>query len=120
MLQLIEDLPDNVAGVRAINAVTEDDYKQVLLPALEALHKRKGKLNLLIVLETDVSNYTIGAWINDVKAGFKYFNKWHRVAIVSDQKFVQKFTDAFSLIAPGEYKGFSMAELAIAKLWVAA
>ena len=120
MLQLIEGLPDHVVGVRAINAVTEDDYKKVLLPALEELNKRKGKLNLLIVLETDVSNYTIGAWINDIKAGLKYFSKWHRVAIVSDQKFIQKFTDAFSIIAPGDYKGFTIAELSIAKLWVAA
>ena len=120
MLQLIEDLPMHVVGVRAINAVTEEDYKQVLLPALEALNKKTGKINLIIVLETDVSNYTVGAWANDLKAGFTYFNKWHRIAIVSDQKFVRKFTDAFSFIAPGEYKGFTMAELSMAKLWVAA
>ena len=47
MLQLIEDLPDHVVGVRAINAVTEDDYKKVLLPALEELNKRKGKLHFI-------------------------------------------------------------------------
>jgi len=120
MLQLIEDLPAHVVGVRAVNAVTEEDYKQVLIPALEALDKSIGRINLIIVLETSVSNYTVGAWANDLKAGFKYFNKWHRIAIVSDQKMVRKFTDAFSFIAPGEYKGFSMAELSIAKQWVAA
>jgi len=120
MLQLIKDLPAHVVGVRAVNAVTEDDYAQVLLPALEAMNKSTGKINLIIVLETSVSNYTMGAWANDLKAGFRYFNKWHRIAIVSDQKLVRKFTDAFSFIAPGEYKGFSMAELNIAKQWVAA
>ena len=120
MLQLIEDLPAHVVGVRAVNAVTEEDYKKVLLPALEALSKTTGKINLIIVLETNVSNYTLGAWANDLKAGFMYFTKWHRIAIVSDQKLVRTFTNAFSFIAPGEYKGFPMAGLSIAKQWVAA
>ena len=55
MLQLIEDLPETVVGVRAVKEVTEDDYKQVVLPALEAAHKKFGKINLIIVLETSVS-----------------------------------------------------------------
>lgn len=54
MLQLLEDLPETVVGVRAVKDVTEDDYKQVMLPALEALHKKFGKVNVMIVLETSV------------------------------------------------------------------
>ena len=120
MLQLLEDLPETVVGVRAINAVTEEDYKDVMLPALEAVHKKFGKINLIIVLETSVANYTIGAWFNDVKAGLKYFTKWHRIAIVTDQKAVQRITDAVGVLIPGECKGFPMNDLSIAKLWVAA
>ena len=120
MLQLIEDLPETVVGVRAINEVTEDDYKQVMIPALEAVHKKFGKVNLMIVLETSVSNYTPGAWINDLKAGFKYFTNWHKIAIVSDEKMVQKVTDAVSFLMRGESKGFALADLPMAKLWVAA
>ena len=120
MLQLLEDLPETVVGVRAVKDVTEEDYKQVVLPALEAVHKKFGKVNLMIVLETSVSNYTPGAWMNDIKAGLKYFTNWHRIAIVSDEKMVQKITDAVSYIMSGECKGFPMADLAAAKLWVSA
>ena len=120
MLQLLEDLPETVVGVRAINEVTEDDYKQVIFPELEAVHKKFGKVNLMIVLETSVSNYTPGAWINDLKGGFKYFTNWHKIAIVSDEKMVQIITDVVSYIMPGECKGFAMEDLQTAKLWVAA
>jgi hypothetical protein len=120
MLQLLEDLPEAVVGVRAINEVTEEDYKQVMLPALQAVHEKLGKVSLMIVLETSVSNYTYGAWLNDIKAGLKYFTNWHRIAIVSDEKMVQIVTDVVSYIMPGECKGFPMKDLATAKLWVAA
>lgn len=120
MLQLIEDLPGNIVGIRAVNQVTEDDYKKVALPALEAAHKKFGKISLILVLETNVANYTIGAWINDIGAGLKYFTNWHKIAIVSDQKMVQLVTNAVSVLMPGESRGFAMEDLAAAKLWVAA
>jgi hypothetical protein len=120
MLQLLEDLPETVVGLRAVSEVTEEDYKQVVLPALETVHKKFGKLSLIIVLETSVTNYTPGAWLNDLKAGLKYFTDWDKIAIVSDEKMVQIVTDAVSYIMPGECKGFPMADLATAKLWVSA
>lgn len=119
MLQLLEDLPETVVGVRSINAVTQDDYKQVMFPALEAVNKKFGKVSLLLVLETSVANYTVGAWLNDMKAGFKYFNHWHRIAIVTPQKAVEKFTDFAGVLIPGSCKGFALTDLALAKLWVA-
>ena len=120
MLQLLEDLPETVVGLRAVSEVTEEDYKQVVLPALETVHKKFGKLNLIMVLETSVTNYTPGAWLNDLKAGLKYFTDWHKIAIVSDEKMVQKVTDAVSFLMPGESRGFALADLPMAKLWVAA
>lgn len=120
MLQLLQDLPETVVGVRAVNHVTKEDYEQVMLPALEAVHKKFDKVSLIIVLETSVANYTLGAWADDIKEGLKYFTNWHRIAIVSDQKMVQKVTDAVSFLIPGECKGFPMADAAMAKLWVAA
>ena len=119
MLQLLEDLPETVVGVRAVNAVTEEDYKQVMLPVLEAVHKKYGKVSLLILLETSVANYTIGAWAKDIQAGLKYFTKWHRIAIVTNQTAVKRITDAVGIFIPGECKGFSIADLPLAKLWVA-
>lgn len=120
MLELIEDMPAHVVAVRATGEVTKSQYEQVLEPALEKLSKQFKKVNLLLDLETEVSHFTAGAWMQDALIGLKYITRWHRVAIVTKQEAVKKFTDIFSIAVPGEYKGFSMAELEEAKRWVCA
>ena len=118
MLSLMTDLPSHVVGVKATGAVTKEDFDEVLKPALDALHKRTGKINYLLLLETTISNFTIGAWLDDLLVGLKHFTHWNRIAIVTNEKLVKKFSDAFSLFVPGESKGFTLIQLAEAKEWV--
>ena len=117
MIQII-DSPDNVVAFRAIDEVTKKDYEDVVVPAVEALVAKTDELNFLLVLDTELGNYTAGAWFEDAMIGFKNFGKWHRAAIVSDSDNIIAFTNAFSYIAPGEYRGFKKDELNIAMLWV--
>jgi|ERR671912_1876466 hypothetical protein len=118
MLTIMTDLPPHVVGIRATGAVTRQDFDEVLKPALEALHKRTGKINYLLLLETTVSNFTIGAWIDDIVMGLKHFTHWNRIAVVTNEKLVEKFSDAFTFIVPGQSKGFNLSELVKAKEWV--
>ena len=120
MLSLISDLPPHVVGIRAIGAITQRDFDTVLKPALEDLLKRTGKINYLLLLETPVSNFTIGAWIDDFIMGLKHFTHWNRIAVVTNEKLVEKFSDAFDFILPGKCKGFTLSELVNAKEWVSA
>ena len=118
MLEEIRGLPEHVVGIRATGNITKDQYDQVFIPAIEKVAKEHKNINLLLLLETDIGDYSGGAWVKDMLTGFKYFSKWNRVAIVTDQKFVEKATDMFSAIVPGEYMGFSIAELEKAEMWV--
>lgn len=120
MLSIISDLPPHVVGVRAIGAITKQDFDTVLKPALEDLLRRTGKINYLLLLETPVSNFTVGAWIDDFILGLKHFTHWNRVAVVTNEKVVEKFSDAFNFILPGKSKGFTLGELVKAKEWVSA
>lgn len=117
MIQLIKS-PENVAAFRALGEVTKKDYEEVVVPAVEALVNRTDQLNFLLQLDTDLGNYTMGAWFEDVMIGLKNLGKWHKAAIVTDSEKIINFTNAFSYIAPGEYKGFKKDELAVALLWV--
>ncbi|TWR31587.1 STAS/SEC14 domain-containing protein [Mucilaginibacter pallidiroseus] len=120
MLQFIKDLPQHVVGIHATGEVTKQDMESVLLPKIDELVARQGEINYLLVLETDVQNWTAGAWWDDVKMGLKNFTKWNRIAVVSDQKGVQWFSDAFRLFVPGKSKGFAIAELNEAIAFVSA
>lgn len=119
MLQFINDLPDNVVGIHAIGEVTKDDFERVLIPKLDDLVKRQGEIHYILVLETEVQNFTLGAWWDDLKVGLKHFTKWKKIAIVTDQKAVEWFTsNVFKFVAPGQSKGFPLGQLDEAVKWV--
>lgn len=119
MIQIINS-PDNVAAFRAVGEVTKEDYETVVVPAIEALVSKTDKLNFLLELDTDLANFTAGAWWEDLMIGIKNFGKWNRSAIVTNSDNIITFTNGFSFIAPGEYKGFKKHEIGIALLWVSA
>lgn len=118
MIEKITTTPENVAAFRATGEVTKEDYTNVVIPQVSQLVEKIGKINFLLLLDTDVSNFTAGAWMHDALLGLKHLTKWNRAAIVSDSEGVIKFTDAFSLAAPGEFKGFKKHEYDIAVQWV--
>lgn len=118
MLTEITGLPDHVFGVRATGEVTSEDLKNVLLPGLERTAARFNEIRYLLVLETDVKNFTAGAWIQDAKAGLQNFTKWKKIAVVSAEKGVEWFTDIFTIATPGSSKGFKPEEIEQAKAWL--
>lgn len=118
MLTKINSLPVDVLGIRAEGEVTENDMKTVLLPALDELAERSGKLNYLLVLDNGVQDFTVAAWWQNMLAGLRHFTDWNRIAVVSDQKPVELFTDLFELGVPGKSKGFSHDELNEAIAWI--
>ncbi len=118
MLSIIRDIPSHVFGVKATGQVTAEDLKSVLLPGLEVLTQKQNDIYYLLVLETPVENFTAGAWFQDMVAGLKHFTKWKKAAVVTDETAVEKFTDAFSYIAPGEFKGFKLSQLDEAIDWL--
>lgn len=117
MIQAIEHLPANMVGFRATGQVTEDHFKQTVIPQVGQLVAETGQLNYLLVLETDIKNFTPGAWWQDVLMGLQHLTKWRRAAIVTDSENIIRFTDIFSKFMIGEFKGFQPNELGEAIAW---
>jgi len=118
MLQLINDLPDFVVGVKASGEVSKEDLETVLVPAIDRQAEQYDAIYYLLLLETDVKNWDFGAWISDAKIGLKHLTKWKKIAVVTEQESVQHFTDIFSKLVPGEARGYTPEELETAKSWV--
>jgi hypothetical protein len=118
MLQLINDLPPQVAGIHAFADVTETEYANALTLLLDDLLKKSRKINFILVLETDIKNFAPGMWCGNVKIGLKYFFRWNKVAMVSDQKDLQGFSDLFRYIIPGKFRSFPLDQLDQAFRWI--
>jgi hypothetical protein len=73
MLTKISDVPDSVLGFRASGELTSDDYQNVLVPAVEAALRTRGKLRLLYLPGEDVTGFTPGAAWQDTKVGMAQY-----------------------------------------------
>jgi hypothetical protein len=119
MLQFIKDLPEHVIGIHAIGQVSKEDYDKVLAPRLEELVAKQGEINYILVLENNaITDFSAGAWYDELKLGLKHFTKWNKIAIVTDQKSIEWFSNAFKAIIPGQSKGFPLGKLDEAVAWV--
>lgn len=116
MITTIQNLPQNMVGFRASGEVTKDDFEPVL-KEVESFVDQNDKLNYMLVLDTSPKDFTAGAWLQDGLMGIKNITKWNRAAIVTDSEEVITFTNAFSKLMPGEFKGFHKDELQSAIDW---
>ncbi|RZJ51051.1 MAG: STAS/SEC14 domain-containing protein [Chryseobacterium sp.] len=117
MISVINDAPENVAAFNATGDVTKEDFDNIVIPHVKSKVEKFGELNYLLYLDTDLGNFTMGAWLQDAFLGIKNITKWNRAAIVTDKEGVQKFTDIFSVVMPGEFKSFPKENLYNALYW---
>lgn len=117
MIKQLKDTPNTMVGFRATKEVTKEHFDTVVLPAVAELVQRTDKLNYLLIVDTPLKNFTIGAWMKDAMLGLNNLNKWNRAAIVSDSENIRTFTDAVSKVVPGEFRGFEHSELEEAIKW---
>lgn len=118
MIEKIKGLPNNMVGFRTEGAVVKEDFDFVT-KEVTSLVDRTDKLNYLLFLDNSPKDFTFGAWIQDALLGIKNLTKWNRAAIVTDSETVITFTNIFSKLMPGEFKGFPKNEYELAVEWTA-
>jgi len=117
MIQVL-DAPENVVAFRALGEVTKDDYQNIMAPAVEKLVERINEINFLFLIDTELENFTAAAWMQDAMIGLKNLGKWNRAAIVTDSERAITFTNGFSYIVPGEFRGYKKEAYQEAMNWV--
>jgi len=116
MITVIPNMPVGTIGLRASGKVSEEDYRDVLVPTISAAMEQ-GNVRLMYVLE-DEADYKPGAVWADTKMWFKNLKGWERVAIVSDADWLENAVKAFGWLMPGEVKVFESDDIRDAKQWL--
>jgi len=117
VLEPVPGLPEGVIGFEAVGEVHAGDYRDTLIPALEA---HRGPLRLVYVLGDRFAGYSAGAAWADTKLGFDHHGRWHRAAIVTDTDWIRHLAHAFGWMVPGDFAVFPLDERDAAIAWVAA
>ncbi len=117
MLNLIEGLPPDVLGIEAAWKVTHGDYREVLIPAVEAkiVH---GPIRMLYVAGPDFTGYELEALWDDAAFGFKHWHQFERIAVVTDSAWLRAAITMFRPFFPSQIRLFKLAELAAARDWI--
>lgn len=120
MLELLNDLPDRVVGVKAIGEVTAQDYQDTLVPAVEEKLARHRRVRLLYVLGEAFTGFTGAAAWEDAKIGMRHFASFERIAVISDAEWIQHMMKAFGFVIPGEVRVYPQSGFDEARSWITA
>ena len=119
MIRLLGDMPAGVLGLEAVDDVEEEDYTDVLIPAVEAAIAEHGKVRIVYVLGPEFDEYEGEAVWQDLKLGVSHPAAFERIAVVTDARWAGPAIKIFSVLWPGQARAFPLAELDSAKRWAA-
>ena len=115
MIVEMSGLPNGVVGFEASGNLAAEDYRDVILPAIEKA-LAAGGLRVVIVMR-DVDGLTGGALWQDLKMGVEHLRGWKKTALVTDIEWMRHATDLFGWMTPGETKTFSLDQRDEAIAW---
>ena len=117
MIRTLKGMPPGVIGLEAVGRVTDEDYQDVLLPAVTAALER-GDLRLLYLLGEEFDSYTASAVWADTKMFARHPRGWEKVAVVSDADWLENSIKAFGWLMPGKVRVFDTDDLDDALEWL--
>jgi hypothetical protein len=89
MFDILPQSAGKVLGIRASGELTDDDYKNVFIPALKALLDEHDRLRLLVWFDTDFEGWTPRAMWDDAHFGVVHRNDFERVAVVGAPTWIE-------------------------------
>jgi hypothetical protein len=118
VIQQINGMAAYVAAFRVTGKVTGENYRLVVLPGVKRVKAQYSHFNFMLVFNTGIENYTMGAWIHDWLFSLKNITRFKRMALVADSRFVKILTMLVDKFAPGDFRYFPLAAEQEATEWV--
>ena len=117
MIKELDGMPAGVIGFEATGMLRAEDYRDVVLPALERA-AAAGDIRFVIVIP-EFRGMSGGAVWQDLKVGVEHLRAWKRIALVTDIEWMNVMTTLFGWMTPGEVRHFPLAQRDEAIAWAA-
>lgn len=120
MIEVLQDMPAGVSGIRVSGRVTADDFHQ-FKPTMKQMLDA-DEIRFVEVIGPDYEGFGHGGLLADVKQGFSNLTRiraFTRTAVVTDKEWIAHTLHALSWMIPGEVALFGLDELEAAKEWAA-
>jgi len=117
VMKELTGLPTGVTGFETGGRLTAEDYRDVVLPALERA-AAAGDVRFVVVIP-EFHGMSGGALWQDLKLGIEHLRGWKRIALVTDIEWMGYMTALFGWMTPGEVRHFPLAQRDEAIAWAA-
>ncbi len=118
MFEFLPESAGNVVGIRVSGKLTDADYKQVLIPRLQALFSQHGKLKLLFHMASSFEGWDLSAAWADASYGLEHRADFDKLAVVGGPTWVELCIKLSGFLMKGEIKLFPAEELESAWAWL--
>jgi hypothetical protein len=119
VIELVDDAPDGVLGLRVAGLVTTEEYLVVVRPALHDWLTTAAHLSVLAIVEHDFGYDPDGDW-GTATDGVLALPEWRRLGVVTDAGWLRRLAPVASFFVPGKVRAFPMDRLDEARAWVVA
>ena len=119
MIEILPESTGNTLAVKATETLTDADYKEVWIPALENLINEFGKINALLYLDENFQGWEPKALWDDALFAVKHRKGFSRMAVVGGAKWMDWGTKIGELLMDEcEIKTFAIEDAQKAFDWI--
>jgi hypothetical protein len=120
VIKVSEETEGNVLILEAEGKLTDQDYKDLVIPRLESIIREHGKARLLLDMGDDFQGWQWKAFWDDAWFGLTHRRDFEKMAVLADRRWVQWALKAGALVIQGELRTFSPSQRAEAHHWIKA
>lgn len=110
----------NVLVLEAQGKLTDSDYREILIPRLEAIIREYGKARLLLDMGDEFHGWEPAAAWDDARFGLTHRNDFEKMGVLGGPGWVDWALKIGALFIGGEIRNFPAGEREQALRWVKA
>ncbi len=119
MIENLSESHGNILGLRASGKLTDGDYKEILVPRIEAVAQEYGKVRFLFYLDESFKGWEPRAMWDDFEFAFsKFTGSFEKMALVGGPIWVEWGMKLGKYLIPAEVKTFPGDQLQEAWDWI--
>ncbi|MFV0360435.1 STAS/SEC14 domain-containing protein [Tropicimonas sp.] len=119
MIEQIDGRPEGTLEFRIIGRVTGDDYKNVLVPAMNKATEYGDPVRVLVQVGPGFEGYDAEALKDDMQMGLRHWRGFDRIAVVTDSDSARDTMKWVAVMMPCPVMVFPLDELDAARRWLA-
>jgi hypothetical protein len=120
MIEVLPESQNKVLVFKATGKLTHQDYKDVLIPRVEATIREQGKARVLLDLTDDFHGWEAAALWDDLRVGLTHRRDFEKMGVVGGPQWIRPMLRLGARLMSGEVESFSPSERGRAVEWIKA